>query len=284
MRKRKKPKKNNFTKRLGRVKSTFSLSFYLLIYEMLGDEEIWGIVILVIIIGGFFGLIGLSVAWDAYKQKQETRLSNLKSTFGQELKELTKKEAKELIEKCSENPERDLPLLNRGTHYFIYGHSHEGWLEVSANIDNRSLIIAREFNVKEELKNPNLNISSRLLIFNEYGKQTNPTKRNYIMRHVWAVGSLEDYKKLLVSIYEREDFKRFYERYEYYMKEVWNLSDDFLRQAEVQQALSDTPIAYVTTIRGTNITEKCERRKMSFKLYEALDGYQVVTKIQGIAH
>ena len=104
------------------------------------------------------------------------------------------------------------------------------------------------------------------------------------MRHVWAVGSLEDYKKLLVSIYEREDFKRFYERYEYYMKEVWNLSDDFLRQAEVQQALSDTPIAYVTTIRGTNITEKCERRKMSFKLYEALDGYQVVTKIQGIAH
>lgn len=250
---------------------------------MLYDEELWGIIIFVLVLVGFFGLIGGSIAWDSYKQKMEDKLRNLKSTFGNEIKEITKKEAKELIEKCSENPERDLQLLGRGTHYFIYGHSHEGWLEVTANITNSSLIIAREFNVEKEIKNPKLNISSRLLIFDEYGKKKDSTKHNYILRHVWTVDSLEDYKKLLVSVYEREDFKQFYERYEYYMKEICNLSEDFLRQAEVQKALSDTPIAYLATIRGTNISDRCERRKMSFKLYEAMDGYQVVTKIPGIA-
>lgn len=248
---------------------------------MMETDELVGIMIFIFIVICLIAMVGISVLVDHIHSKRDEKLHNLKSTRGQEMKELTKKEAIYLIKKCSENPGNDLPLLDRGDHYFVYRSSHEGWLETSAKIPNCSLMVARTFNVKEELQNTKLNTSSRILIFNEYGDKS---KKYYIMRHVWAIGSLDKEKEFLASVYEREDFKRFYETHEMQLKEIWNLTGDFLRQAEIFKALSDIPIAYLSVIRTSGLTDRTDQHKMSFKIYDAIDCYQVVTKIPGILH
>ena len=250
---------------------------------MMEDEEfILGISIFVLTLVGFFGTIIVSFIKESIKEKKSTKLREIKSTRGNELKEITKEEARYLIKECSENEKYDFDLLSKGTHYFIYRYSHEGWLDVSAKIPNNSLLITREFKLDEEIKKDTLNISSRILIFNEYGSNTKK-KAYYVLRHIWGIGKLVKEKDLLTLIYDREDFKRFFERHEYQLKEPWRLSEDFIKYSDILKVIcKEDSAAFVSIVRTTNLMDQSEKHKMTFKLYEAVDGYQVITTIPGL--
>ena len=243
------------------------------------DDEILGMTIFILLVIGFFCLVVGSALKDEYKQRKQNKLQEIKSTKGREIKEITKAEAIKLIKDFPKNASHNLELLKRGEHYFIYGTSYNNWVDTSANIPNYSLLIAKKFDVTQEIKKKQLNMSSRLLIFNEYGKSKKKELPYYVLRHVWAIGSLEKEKELLTSLYEREDFKQFYEKHEYQMREIWELSDKFLKQAEMQKALSDTSLAYITTMKDYCIGKS---NNVTFKLYEAVDGFQVVAEIPNI--
>lgn len=208
------------------------------------------------------------------RAKEEARIRNIKSIKGIEVKQITKKDAICLIKKYSCNPRQDIKTLNKGTKYFIYNYTSEGWME-EVNIGKGALLITKEFKVDKE---KSLNEGSLILIFDEFGSPRYSSVKPYnIIRHVWAIQKIVKGKEIdsLSSIYDRDDFKVMIERYEDIIKKPWELSEDFIRQAKIQAIINDGP----TFI---SLTKQSGENLRSFKLYDAINCFQVVSKIEGL--
>lgn len=184
---------------------------------------------------------------------------------GTEILPISKKEAIRLLRRYEKLDSKK--SLKKGYHYFFYRGSIKNSLKQTANLRSFAILVARNFNAADEFINKHINESSRVLIFPEH--ENDP--KNLIVRHVWITGDPKGGKDLLVRLYDREDFKQFYENNKEYLKHFNEINNDFLRQLEVMNAISKRYI-YVTT-------EKEVSEKMTLVLHDALDGYQVVSSI-----
>ena len=224
-----------------------------------------------------------AVIYDEMKNRRYDRLNSIKDIGLGEVKEITRKEAELLIKDKFSKDRRYLEMLtlNLGNHYFLFRSSYEGWLEKTCRIKNLSLLVAKEFNLNSQINNEYLNFSSRILIFKENLRRQYQTD-DLIVRRVWAIGNVDtEEKRLLIDIFERDEFKSFLDINGDITKSPGDLGIDYLKSAELSNIFKYKNV-FVAMKREVSGPVSKKASKLTFSLYEACDCYQVVSKIEDI--
>lgn len=187
--------------------------------------------------------------------KGDDNATSIKNTRGENLKELTKREALILVSDC---PRGTQDLVKKGTKFFMTNNSSKDCLNI---IPDQSLLLVKEF-VLRDLVAPEL---PRVLIMDNGSKMK--------VRIIWSINSgTDDEDHILLNIYNQEMFKQFVESGgDENIKGLWELSKDFKDQYEKYK---NTPYIFTTT-------ERDKTGKITFKLDNNLyfNIYQVVAKI-----
>lgn len=241
-------------------------------YDDMDDTDAIVIVIALLLSAAFFIV---PIIREIMLERKRDRLNFLRS-FTKHVIRITKQDANFLIKNCTTLVNNK--ILSLGDNYFMWEEKLPaiGWVEYSAGLKPKTLLVARPYNFDIEQNIKNRNKSSRLLVF-RYSERKEDTDSTYMLRHVWASGKLENLNDLIKEIFSQEQFKSMLERNSDVILEPNALVEQLELQAEAAKVIDVANVFIVTEFDAHGKGES--RRKVILKIYPAQDCYQVTSTV-----